>query len=158
MQVFPQTPATTIFGDTDAFLPNFRKLCQLRQVRNPMHVLIVEDDPLTRRMLTNLLSDQHATINAADGQDAVLKYLSFAPDMVFLDLGLPLVSGLDVLDRIMQFDPEAYVVIISANTHGDTLAEATSRGAKGFIGKPFALDKLDHFLLDCAGMRGKHLD
>lgn len=149
-RLVPANSPAIVFGDIESRLPQFRERCKLRHARHPLHVLVVEDDPLCQRMLNNLLSDQHAIANASDGTGAVDRYLAVAPDIMFLDLGLPYADGFDVLKQIMAIDPEAYVVIISGSSDSDSVALAAALGARGFIPKPFPLDKLDHYLSDCS--------
>ena len=81
-----------------------------------------------------------------DGQGAVLNYLNKAPDVVFLDIDLPDMSGHDVLSKIFALDPEAYIIMFSGNGDRGNVLKAIERGAKGFVGKPFSQDKLTHYI------------
>lgn len=138
------------FSALDSWQNLFVEAKKLRADRMPLQVMIVEDDPLTRRLVTNSFKDRYAIITAEDGEEAVANYLMHAPDIVFLDIGLPGANGFDVLSRILESDPDAYVVMFSGNSYLDNVAEALGTGASGFIAKPFRKDKMQHYIDDSA--------
>lgn len=140
------SPALYNFGEIDSLKEVFSEAKKLRGARLPAHVMIVEDDLLTQRMVTGTFKDNYALITAANAQEAVANYMMHAPDIVFLDIGLPDVSGFDVLHQIMKNDPNAYVVMFSGNSYLDNVAAAMSGGASGFISKPFKKDKMRHYI------------
>jgi CheY-like chemotaxis protein len=148
----PEEPATALynFGEIDALKAMFDEAKQKRAARSPAHVMIVEDDLLTRRMVTGTFKDNYAIITAENAQDAVTNYFMHAPDIVFLDIGLPDVSGFDVLRQILRNDPNAYVVMFSGNSYLDNVAKAMSEGASGFISKPFKKYKMRHYIEESA--------
>jgi len=148
----PKNPPSALynFGEIDALKEVFSEAKKLRTARMPLHVMIVEDDVLTRRMVTGTFKDNYAIISAATAQEAVTNYLMHAPDIVFLDIGLPDVSGFDVLHQIMANDPHAYVVMFSGNSYLDNVATAMSEGASGFVSKPFKKDKMRHYIEESA--------
>lgn len=121
-----------------------------RSDRPKMQVLLVEDDPLTRRLVSTAFKDNYSLINVSNAHDAITSYLLHAPDIVFLDIGLPDVSGFQVLRQIVASDPDAYVVMFSGNSYLDNITWALEAGASGFIAKPFRRDKLEHYIADSA--------
>lgn len=143
-------PAHHDFGEVASLQEVFAEAKKLRKVRHPLHVMLVEDDPLTRRMVTGTFKEKYALITAANAEEAVANYLLHAPDIVFLDIGLPDASGLDVLHRIMETDPDAYVVMFSGNSYLDNVTAALSTGASGFVSKPFKKEKMQHYIQDSA--------
>lgn len=143
-------PALHHFGDTASLEEIFAEAKKLRKVRMPLHVMIVEDDALTRRLVANIFKTNYALITAANAQEAVANYLLHAPDIVFLDIGLPDASGFDVLHQIMASDKDAYVVMFSGNSYLDNVTSALSNGACGFIAKPFKKEKMQHYIQDSA--------
>jgi CheY-like chemotaxis protein len=138
------------FDEIGSFEEIFTETKELRRNRQPLHVMMVEDDALTRRMVTNIFKNEYSLITAANGQEAVSNYLLHAPDIVFLDIGLPDASGFDVLNQIMKSDKDAYVVMFSGNSYLDNVLSALSHGASGFISKPFRKEKMQHYIQNSA--------
>jgi CheY-like chemotaxis protein len=147
-----QTPIPTshAFGNVEALMETFQEAKKARAARMPLHVMVVEDDPLTRRLVTGAFKDAYALITAENAQEAIANYLLHAPDIVFLDIGLPDTSGFEVLHQIMAIDSDAYVVMFSGNSYLDNVTAALNEGASGFIAKPFKKDKMRHFIHDSA--------
>ena len=134
------------FGEVGSLRDVFEEAKHVRMARMPLHVMIVEDDALTRRMVASAFKENYALINATNAQEAIENYLTHAPDIVFLDIGLPDTSGFDVLHRIMASDPNAYVVMFSGNGYLDNVATALSEGASGFVSKPFKKEKMQRYI------------
>lgn len=137
-------------GDIGALRDVFAETKFMRKSRQPQYVLVVEDDLLTRRLVANAFKEQYALITAHNAQEAITNYLMHAPDIVFLDIGLPDASGFAVLRQIVALDPDAYVVMFSGNSYLDNITKALGAGAAGFIAKPFKRDKLRHYIQDSA--------
>lgn len=144
------SPALYDFGEVGALREVFHEAKKRRLARAPLHVMIVEDDPLTRRMVAGAFKENYALIHATNAQEAIENYLTYAPDIVFLDIGLPDTSGFDVLHQIMASDPNAYVVMFSGNGYLDNVATALSEGASGFVSKPFKRDKMERYIQESA--------
>ncbi len=138
------------FGDTAALKEVFAEARQMRRGRHPLHVMVVEDDPLTRRVVANAFKSNYALITAQAADEAIAQYMLHAPDVVFMDIGLPDASGFDVMEQILEIDPEAYVVMFSGNSYLDNVTKALNSGAAGFVAKPFKQDALRHYILDGA--------
>ncbi len=120
-----------------------------RMARKTMQILVIEDDPFSRRMIGVALTPDFEPAFADSGISGIREYLALAPDMVFLDINLPDISGMEVLEKINAFDPDAYIVMLSGNGHADNVLQAIQNGAKGFVGKPFARDKLHQAVKKC---------
>ena len=117
--------------------------------RQPLHVLLVEDDALTVRMVSSLIRSNHAVFVAKDAEEALAQYMIHAPDIVFLDIGLPGVNGFEVLRHVRALDPNAYVVMFSGNRDLEHVCHALNLGARGFVGKPFRKENLHYYLSHC---------
>lgn len=143
-------PPPRDFGEVSSLLEAFAEAKKLRKVRMPLHVMLVEDDPLTRRLVTGTFKEKYALITASHAEEAIANYLLHAPDIVFLDIGLPNASGMDVLHRIIESDPDAYVVMFSGNSYLDNVTSALEMGASGFVAKPFKKEKMQHYIQDSA--------
>ncbi len=124
-----------------------------RELRNENIVLLADDDLFMRLMVKKGLGDEFQIIELADGADVVARYQEQKPDIVFLDIHLPKKNGLDVLKEIMEFDQNAYVVMLSADSTHEKVHNCRQLGAKGFITKPFTKDKLHEYLMRCPTIR-----
>lgn len=113
-----------------------------RQRREHAVVLIVEDDRFTATYTTGILAKSYDLVHARTGEDAILDYIEHAPDIVFLDIHLPGLNGLETLHAIRQADPEGYVVMLSVDTARTNVMQATHHGASGFLKKPFSKDRI----------------
>lgn len=130
-------------------------LASRRTKRRDIQILVIEDDPFSRRMISLALKPDFEAAYADSGVAGLREYLAIAPDIVFLDIDLPDISGLDVLKKIKQIDADAHVVMLSGQGHTDNILKAVDHGAKGFVGKPFAADKLHQSVRHCP--KGKTL-
>lgn len=128
----------------------FLEAKKLRNYRYPAHVLVVEDDALTRRIVVGALGEANAMITEENAKDAIGSYLLHAPDIVFLDIGLPDIDGLSVLDQIIAVDPDAYIVMFSSRNDTQTVNRAFAAGAKGFVSKPFKKEDLQGYIRSSA--------
>lgn len=119
---------------------------QMRRDRRLLQVLVVEDDPSTSLLLAQLMNQHHLVATAYDAVEAVREYRKTVPDMVLLDIGLPDISGLELLRKMIAADPHAYVVMLTANAFKANLDKALESGAKGFMAKPFNREKLNSYI------------
>ncbi|HEY0305830.1 MAG TPA: response regulator, partial [Longimicrobiales bacterium] len=100
-------------------------------------VLIVDDEPNIRRMLGALLREQGYTTNeAGDGVAAIKKMAEVEADVILLDLALPGVTGLELLDNLHERWPLAPIIMMSGRASLSDAVQATKRGAFHFIEKP----------------------
>jgi DNA-binding response OmpR family regulator len=107
-------------------------------------VLVVDDEAPLRELIAVTLGNDFTCDEAADGQTALERLRTAPPDLVFLDVMLPGVSGLDVLgamrgDRRLSRVP---VVIVSAWQASEDVTVALERGADRFLAKPFDVEEL----------------
>jgi len=116
-----------------------------------VRVLVVDDDPSIRRMIMAALRREGYTFNeAANGKEALESMRRDRPDVVILDLMMPMVSGWDVL-RERSSDPELLsipVIVVSANRSAE-LASAMDKGICAFLPKPFDIVALTALVRNC---------
>lgn len=107
-------------------------------------VLVSDDSILARKQLKDLLFNLGCkmVVEANNGQVAIDTYISEKPDMVFLDIVMPVKDGIIVTKEIIEFDPDAKIVIVSSVGTQKHLREALEAGAREFIQKPLNLDNL----------------
>lgn len=103
------------------------------------HILVVDDDRALRHALSTLLGDAgHTVIQAGDGPQALATLAEESVDLMLLDLGLPGMSGLEVLARVRGLAAPPRVVVITADDTPGTLLEAIRGQVDGYVTKPFA--------------------
>ncbi|HAM52153.1 MAG TPA: hypothetical protein DCP92_16230 [Nitrospiraceae bacterium] len=107
-------------------------------------ILIVDDDPVVRDVLLDILSDigSYKTDVAVDGLDAVEMLKNNDYDIVFTDLTMPRLTGMDLLRETKRINPTLPVVVITGFTTIDNAITAMKEGARDFITKPFKVDKV----------------
>ena len=106
-------------------------------------ILIVDDDRALRLALSTLLADAgHQIESAGDGPEALTLLHDRPFDIVLLDIGLPSMSGLDLLARARALDPPPLVIMMTADDTPQSLVEAVKRQAYRYIRKPFPMDRL----------------
>lgn len=120
-----------------------------RQKRNANIILVADDDMFIRTLVKKALDPYGDVMILSDGANVVDMYLRILPDIVFLDVHLPVRAGFEILNEIVMFDPSAYVIMISADRIKDNVIHTRELGAKGFLAKPFTKDKLEEALWKC---------
>lgn len=116
-------------------------------------IMLVEDDLFARNIAKNALKSKFKVVEVTDGAKATQEYLSNSPDVLFLDIHLPNKKGHVILKEILEVDPQAYVVMLSADAAEDRVMECLKIGAKGFIAKPFRGEKLYDYIRKCPTIR-----
>jgi len=108
-----------------------------------MKVLIIDDSALARRVLKGILANaNYDVIEAEDGITGIEKYFLEKPDVVFLDLTMEGLKGIDVLRKIREMDKNSKIIVATADIQAATKEEVLKKGAKGFVNKPFSPEKI----------------
>lgn len=112
-------------------------------------VIIADDAQFMRVMLRDILetSGFRVVAEAADGRQAIDLYGEYGPDLALLDITMPGIDGVAACRAIVQQDPEAKVVVISALGQRDEVLAAIRAGAADFVVKPFEADRVVETLL-----------
>lgn len=120
---------------------------------NKAKFLIGDDSILARKQLKDMLTSLGAVsfIEAVNGQEAIEKFTAEAPDMVFLDIVMPVKDGITAVTEIMQANPKATIIMVSSVGTQSLLKNALEAGACDFIQKPLNIDQLESIL-------SKHFD
>ena len=105
-----------------------------------LRVLICDDSMFARKKLNMTIAGfgVKEIYEAADGEEAIAKYKEHKPDVVFMDIVMPKVTGLDALKQIVEDDPDAKVIMASSVGTQGHLKEALKAGAADFLQKPIA--------------------
>lgn len=101
-------------------------------------VLVVDDDPVTNRVLgLRLKKAGYEVHSAASGEEALGRLAEVRPDVLFLDVSMPGMSGLEVLERVRELGLDVAVVMMTAYGTEEVAIEALRRGADDYLRKPF---------------------
>lgn len=102
-------------------------------------VLIIDDGVFMRSLIKRMLEANGFEIvgEAEDGVAGVARYEELKPDLVTLDITMPRQDGVTTLDKIIESDPDATVVMVSSLGQEENVKNAIRLGAKGFVVKPF---------------------
>jgi two-component system, NtrC family, response regulator HydG len=110
---------------------------------NEIRILIVEDEAVMSSLLGSFFAEQrYRTVACASGEDALVRIENEHFDLVLSDINLPEMSGLELLKRIREAQPEMPVIVMTAFGSVSTAVEAMRLGAEDYISKPFQLDEL----------------
>jgi two-component system chemotaxis response regulator CheY len=108
-----------------------------------MKILVVDDSTSTLNFTKKLLTSSGYEVDTAgNGAAALDKYATLRPDLVLLDITMPLMDGKETLRRILELDKNATVIMTTAIDDGEIIQGYLARGAVGYIVKPFGFDEL----------------
>lgn len=118
-------------------------------------LLVIDDESGIRGALAQVFEyEGHEVRTAEDGHEGIEMAGELRPDVIFLDVKMPGLDGLDVLARLREEDPSALIVMISGHGTIDTAVEATRKGAYDFLQKPLDTDRLLVTLRRALELRG----
>lgn len=124
---------------------------------NTKKLMIVDDSSIIRQMIENSLTSQNIEVvgTAADGKAAIELFKELRPEIVTLDITMPEIDGLTVLEELLKIDPDVKIMVITALSDKSTGIKAIKLGAKSFLGKPFTEEKLKKNFARLTGMSAK---
>lgn len=107
-------------------------------------IMIVDDTLMMRATLRRFLEKAGHEIvgEAINGEQAILNYPQFKPDMVTMDITMPGLGGIEAIKQIVESDPSANIIVVSALGQKHVVFEALQAGAKNYITKPIVEDKV----------------
>lgn len=110
--------------------------------------LIGDDSVLARKQLKDIITSLGGSnfIEASNGQEAIVLYKEHSPNVVFLDIVMPVKDGNTAIAEIMEFDPKADIIIVSSVGTQAQLKQAIQLGAKDFIQKPLNQKQIEAIL------------
>ncbi len=105
-------------------------------------VMIAEDSDATRLVLKDSLKIGHHEIvaEAVDGVEAIEKFSETNPDILLLDIAMPKKDGMSVLKEIMSSNPDAKIIMLTADENFSTIYQSAKSGAQVYIVKPFSFE------------------
>ena len=118
----------------------------MKEDGTPYRVLIVDDSMFVTKQIGQILTSEGFEVvgTAGDGEQGVEKYKELFPnvDFVTMDITMPKMDGVTALEKIVAFDPEARVIMVSALGKQDLVKDALIKGAKNYIVKPLDREKV----------------
>lgn len=105
-------------------------------------ILVVEDDPaITNLIRTTLDTQEYQYHTAKNGAEALLDAVSYNPDVIILDLGLPDMDGVEIIHKVRGWSMVP-IIVVSARSEDQDKVEALDAGADDYLTKPFSIDEL----------------
>jgi two-component system chemotaxis response regulator CheY len=116
-------------------------------------LLVVDDAMFMRRLISGVAAEAGWEVagEAANGEEAVSLYERLKPDLVTMDLVMPVMGGLEALRRIRTLDPGAQIVVVTALDQKQALMDSIRDGALDFIVKPFERERVLNLLQKLGG-------
>jgi two-component system chemotaxis response regulator CheY len=107
-------------------------------------VLVVDDSMFIAKQLGQIFTSEGFEVagTAADGAQGVEQYKALRPDLVTMDITMPVMDGVSALEKILEFDKEARVIMVSALGKEDVVKKSLLMGAKSYIVKPLDRKKV----------------
>jgi len=108
-------------------------------------ILIVDDHDIIREGIKNILHDQfdyEVVGEARDGEEALTKVEKFKPDILLLDISMPKIGGLDIIEQIHHVSPKTKILIITVHKANAYIIKALKEGVKGYLNKENAGEEL----------------
>lgn len=125
---------------------NERKAEGVKGTGESFRVLVVDDSMFVTKQITQILTSEGFDVvaTAGDGEEGVEKYKELSPniDLVTMDITMPKMDGVTALEKIIEFDKNAKVVMISALGKQDLVKQSLMLGAKNYIVKPLDRQKV----------------
>ena len=110
-------------------------------------ILVVDDEALARKLLKDFLESKGYDVITANGGKEALEKIRKGPDIVLLDIMMPDMNGMEVLDKIKETSPSTVVIMVTALAENAVGVESIKRGAFDFVTKPIDLKHLE-FLIE----------
>jgi two-component system chemotaxis response regulator CheY len=108
-----------------------------------IRVLVVDDAPYVLNALKDILQAyKYEVYEAHNGEEGLEKYKEVKPDVVLMDILMPIMDGVSATKKIMEFDPQAKIIVITAVGKRELDKDCLAAGAKGFVVKPFKIKDL----------------
>ena len=114
-------------------------------------ILLIDDSNFSRNFLKHALGNDYQFLEAANGLAGIELFANEKPDLVILDLTMPEMNGLEVLEKLRQLNQNARVIIGTADVQEFTFQQVMAAGAAGFIRKPFTPQQVQPIIQSLLG-------
>jgi len=118
---------------------------------NTLRILVVDDNRVMLTLLTGILHQEgfHHVDTAASGDEALEKCLAAPPDIVFMDIEMPGMSGFEAMDALRKKGIQSHVILVSANPRTQYVNDAKEHQAEGFVVKPMSPRVVSDAIANC---------
>ena len=118
-----------------------------------MKILLVDDSTYIRTVLGSVITEAGFEVagEAADGAEAIRKYMDLKPDLVLMDVIMEPMNGMDATKAILDQDPAAKILMVTVLEDKDILLDFVKIGAKGYIAKPFTKNEIGEKIKEIMG-------
>ena len=125
--------------------------------KKSLKVLLIDDSLGTRRFLAPMLRNQGVNVvgETSNGREGLALYEKLKPDLVFLDIVMPVMSGLEVLKKIKEMNPHATVVMLTSIADRESVIASKKAGAFSYLLKPFKTEQVRHVVDEVKQIQGK---
>ena len=112
-------------------------------------ILIVDDSPIARKMLKSCLpkDEGYEFYEAGDGKEGVEKYKEIKPDVTFMDLTMPVMTGYEAIEEIINYDKNAVIIVVTADVQMKAIKMVMELGASMVLRKPLKREDIQSALL-----------
>jgi diguanylate cyclase (GGDEF)-like protein len=110
---------------------------------NKARILIADDEPLVRKVLLELLSENYECVDVASAEEALARLATETFQLVISDIHMPGISGLEMIPRVIELDPDTAVIMISGQQNIESAIKAMRAGSFDYITKPFSFDHVE---------------
>ena len=130
--------------------PSDKPYLNARKSRGDKIAFIVDDDMFMRVIIKKGIDGKFDRVyELQDGKSILKQYKQHNPDVVFLDIHLPDITGHKILNNILDLDPDAFIIMVSSDSSKTQVVSAVEKGAKGFLVKPFNKAAIMSYLNKC---------
>jgi two-component system, chemotaxis family, chemotaxis protein CheY len=114
-----------------------------------LRVMVVDDSSVTIKKLSQILEQiGHQVIcSCKTGTEALAYYQQYQPDIVTMDITMPDMDGITATQRIIEFFPNALIIMVTSHGQEQMVIESIEVGAKGYVLKPIKVDKLQEMIM-----------
>lgn len=112
--------------------------------KRKMRVMVVDDEDHVRKLITTVIKSMNCDIvgEADNGEEAISLFRTLKPNMLLLDINMPVKSGKEALAEIKNIYPTAFIIMLTSLTDKETIEDCIKLGATGFIRKDLPLDEM----------------
>lgn len=116
---------------------------------NTIRAMIVDDEEALRGILQIALTyfGVKVVAEAGNGEEAVQRYREASPNVVLMDINMPVMNGFTCLEEILKINPDAVVLLMTGSLDEDAMEKGRQKGARGFLRKPLVMDELHRDIL-----------
>ena len=131
-------------------------LIQLTQQTKKLTAMVVEDEKIANELLSSTFKNFFSGVDSCfNGEDALEQYTKSAPDIVFVDIIMPGMDGIELSRKIRQLNPAQIIIVISASNDITKISESIEVGVNSFIQKPIDTKKIIEMLVGITSMIAK---